>query len=516
MEREQKRRAGFSIRSCARLIDLALVAVAVVLVAEAVAGWGLYIPIEIVVVAVYIVYAGAAVGWKGRTLGEAALGTCVTRRDGGNVGWIRAFMRAGTVVARQEGLRARRRLSLVAVMTFIGVYVAFFAFDTVRLYRMHRAWVADADVAADRTQRAAQDALEAASVEATQRVLMAAWLAEHGSDPAQALIDLASTHQVTIIGEAHGKKAYLDLLNEIIPHLYGRAGVRTLAMECCHPDQNAELDRLVQGREFDRGLLLALARASAWGAWGYKGYWDALETVWCVNQSRPEGSEPLRVVGISPRFDGPSRGVVSAGPWYEKLRIARLVRFAPLIPFHDACYARAVEREAFDHGRRTVVWVGSSHADLCPSTEKRSGNGRVRRVHRMGSMLFGRYGSAVGQAVLHHGTKEDRVTGLIEDCAKECSKTRIAFPTADSPFAVLRDKTYYKYGPRPARSLADYASHYIMLMPEDQLQDCDWLEGFLSRRMLGQNRPYYELLADGPIHDLSGGNRRISQGMQRL
>jgi hypothetical protein len=134
----------------------------------------------------------------------------------------------------------------------------------------------------------------------------------------------------------------------------------------------------------------------------------------------------------------------------------------------------------------------------------------------MGSMLFGRYGSAVGQAVLHQGTKEDRVAGLIEECAKACSKTRIAFPTADSPFAVLRDKTYFKYGPRPARSLADYASHYIMLMPEDQLQDCDWLEGFLSRRMLGKNRPYYELLADGPIHDLSDGNRRLRQGMQRL
>jgi hypothetical protein len=62
METEQKRRAGFWVKSCARLIDLALAAVVVILVAEAVAGWGLYVPIEITVVAVYLIYRGAAIG----------------------------------------------------------------------------------------------------------------------------------------------------------------------------------------------------------------------------------------------------------------------------------------------------------------------------------------------------------------------------------------------------------------------------------------------------------------------
>jgi len=183
----------------------------------------------------------------------------------------------------------------------------------------------------------------------------------------------------------------------------------------------------------------------------------------------------------------------------------------------DAYYARCVEREAFDHGQRTVVWVGAAHAPLGPSSETRQKDGTVKRTHRMGSMLFGRYGSAVGQAVLHSGTQEDRVAGLIEEAAQRGAKTRIAFATADSPFALLRDeKDSSRYRYRPARSLADYASHYIMLAPEDQLQDCDWLEGFLSRRMLGKNRTYYELLAGGAINDLTDGNQRIAKGAQRL
>jgi uncharacterized RDD family membrane protein YckC len=364
MEMEQKRPAGFGIRFCAGLIDLILVAMAVVLVAEAVAGWGLYIPIEIVVMAVYAAYTIGGIVWKGQTLGKAALGIRVTRRDGGRVGWIRASVRAvlvaffqlplglpllvisggpskrgwhdrlaGTVVIRQEGLGTRHRLVFAAVMTLVGVYVAFFAFETYRLYRMHRAWIADAEAAANRTQSGAQDAIDVASVDAAQRGQMAAWLAEHGDDPGKTLIDLASTHQVTIVGEIHHKKAYLDFFNEAIPDLYGKAGVRVLAMEGCHPDQNKDLARLVESRQFDRELLLAVARRAAWQAWGDKGYWDVLETVWRANQSRPQGSAPLRVVGISPRLDGPSWVLVHDGPWYERLRALRLVGFFPSCPY---------------------------------------------------------------------------------------------------------------------------------------------------------------------------------------
>jgi hypothetical protein len=62
--------------------------------------------------------------------------------------------------------------------------------------------------------------------------------------------------------------------------------------------------------------------------------------------------------------------------------------------------------------------------------------------------------------------------------------------------------------------LADLASRYIVLMPEEELRECEWLEGFLSRRMLGRNRPYYELLAGGSIDDVN--DPRLAAGARRL
>jgi hypothetical protein len=71
-----------------------------------------------------------------------------------------------------------------------------------------------------------------------------------------------------------------------------------------------------------------------------------------------------------------------------------------------------------------------------------------------------------------------------------------------------------EYKIRPGRGLADLASYYLVLTPEGELQECDWMEGFLSRRMLGRNRPYYELMAGGPIDDLN--DPRIAKGARRL
>ncbi|MCL5278787.1 MAG: RDD family protein [Planctomycetes bacterium] len=514
METEQRRRAGFWVKSCAQLIDLALVAMAVILVAEAVAGWGLYVPIEITAVVVYLVYAGTGIGSKGQTLGQAALGLRVTRRDGGRVAWVRAFARVGTAVTRPPRLNARHRLAFAAVMIVIGACIAVFALGKYRLYRAHRAWIADADAAANRTSSATNDAIEVASLNAAQRGQMAAWLSEHGGDPARTVIDFASTHQVTIIGEMHHKKAYLDFFNEIIPDLYTKAGVRVLALEWCLADQDKDLAHLVESRQFDRELLKAVARRAPWQTWGDKEYWDVLETVWRVNQSRPQGSEPLRVVGISPGLDGASWTLVREGAWYEKLRIVRVIALSRTVFLADAYYARPVEREAFDRGRRTVVWVGAAHAPLGPTREIRNRDGTVKRIHRMGSMLFGRYGTAVGQAVLHCRTETDRVARLIEESAQQSARTRVAFTVADSPFATLRDGEVYEYQSKPGRGLAALASHYLMLMPEKELRECDWMEGFLSCRMLGRNRPYYELMAGGSIDDVN--DPRIAAGARRL
>jgi hypothetical protein len=109
-----------------------------------------------------------------------------------------------------------------------------------------------------------------------------------------------SATPVLVFGELHGTKDYLDFLNELLPVVYKRAGVTVLAMEVCLAEDNSELERLVTGATFDRDLALKLARHEPWGTWGFKEYWDVLETVWRLNQAIPPNQKRMRLIGWNP------------------------------------------------------------------------------------------------------------------------------------------------------------------------------------------------------------------------
>jgi uncharacterized RDD family membrane protein YckC len=337
--------------------------------------FGLYVPIELTVVATYMVYTTVGVTWTGQTVGDWIYGLDVACRNGRRPSPVRAFARAvfvavfqclaclpflviagrrakggwhdrlsGTQVRLLPNRRTRRRRATVLVWSLVAAWLAVHTVDACRLYRTHRAWCADADARAEQRYERTDSAVEVSSLDDAQRRDMTTWLAEHAQDPGRHVIDTAAQHQVTIIGEIHGKKQYPAFFNRIIPDLCHEAGVRTLAVEWCHPDLDDELRLLVTAKEFDRELAMEIARRAIWEAWGRKGYWDVLETVWRLNRLLGADQEALRVVGISRRVDLPSFALVKQGPLQEKLRMARLLRPAALarLVYHDAVYARAV------------------------------------------------------------------------------------------------------------------------------------------------------------------------------
>ena len=490
----ERRPAGFWVRFCAGWIDLTVVAVSVVLMARAVAGFGLYIPVEIVVLVAYALYTTAGIGWRGTTLGMAALGIRVERRDGRAVRWGRASIRAagvlvsqcllglpfltigsrrtkrgwhdrlsGTVVILLDGQEARRRLIASAVLVIVAGWIAVYAVTPIRLYDVHRRWIADAEAAADRRAAASGQPVEAASVTAENLALMQTWLAEHGRSPSELVLDVAARHQVTIVGEIHGRKQYFEFFKSLIPDLYNEAGVRVIALECCNPGQNEELAELVNGEQFDPEKLKRIARGAVWHAWGYRQQWEVLQVVWQVNRARPEGQKPLRVVGICPYFDGPSFALAKRGPIHERLRWVRLVDDLPYLLLHDAHYARCVEREAFDRGDRTLVWVGAAHAPLSHKSITEADGRIVQRLPRMGAMLSGRYGDAVGQVILHNEFQQGAVAQLIEESARQGGQAVVAFAVPDSPFASLRDGETFDYKSRPGWRFSDFACNYVLL-----------------------------------------------------
>jgi len=539
--------AGFWARFITGLLDLMLIAVIVVVIAGTAASFGVYVPVELSVITVYAVYTGVSLAWKGQTLAGWLCGLRVTGRSGKRPGLGRSLVRAlvvtafqcllglpflvvagrrskggwhdsiaGTQVLNVRHCRTRRRCVFASVGVALAVWIGVQAVGAWELHRAHTAWRADADARAEKMQSPADPAIDVSSLDDAERRDMAAWLDNHAQDPTDCIVGLAAQHQVTLIGEIHGQKQYLAFFNRIIPDLYHRAGVRVIALECCHPDQDGELQTLVNGEQFDHELLYRIARRAVWQAWTWKGYWDVLETVWTLNRSLPQYQEPLRVVGISPRFDGPSFALVKNGPWREKLRILRVIDDLPWLALHDAHYATHVEQQAFTGGRRTVVWVGGAHALLRCSSEIQKNGRVVTRTHRMGSMLYGRYGDQVAQVMLHDGFQHGAIAQLVEECAGDRSLTGVAFTVADSPFASLRDGHAFHYQRQSERRFADVVRVYVILAPMGALQPCDSLEGFVSQPMFGRNRPFYEMLCRRDLADHNEASRHLSKGINRL
>ncbi|MCA9230248.1 MAG: ChaN family lipoprotein [Planctomycetales bacterium] len=542
--------AGFWTRATAVLTDLLLIAVVVSFVASLASKWGQYIPIEMTVIVCYAVYTTIAIAWKGQTLGGWMCGQVVSRNDGGRLSIMQAACRSiltalfllllglpFLVVAAKPTKRGWqdvltsssvhrlpgcKRATAWTTLFWLGL-LAWISLDAIagsRFYLTYRAWNADAVASAESRVAHEHTPIEATSLTGEQKAELAKWLASHAQDPAAYTIDIAARHQITLLGETHGKKQYLTLLNYLIPELYQRAQVRTIALECCRADQNDDLARLMRGETFDQELAKQIGREAVWNSWAWQGYWDVLKTAWQVNQRTTVAKEKLHVVGIAPSVDLPSLALVKYGPCTEKLRLFRLLSrleaFSHLA-FHDAFYASCVERAAFEEGRRTVVWVGAAHVHL-PCSNQRNQDGRVVSVsHRMGAMLFGRYPDQVAQIVLHQKFSLGEIADVIEEAAPSQFSTGFAFPIADSPFAHLRDGGSSVYfGRIPNLRFSDLVSSYLFLVPEHELETCDWMEDFVTPHMFGRNKPFYEMLFGQKLQSYHDANQDMSAGLMSM
>ena len=183
------------------------------------------------------------------------------------------------------------------------------------------------------------------------------------------VVQVASTHQVVIFGEAHDVRSQVSFLIEAIPDLYRRAGVRCIAMEVCTREDNDDIARLVTAPAHNNELALRIARHQPWHTWGGKEYWDVLYAVWQLNRSLQASDKKMRVVGIDSQWDGPSFALGSGGgddavqaPLWERLRLLRVIPDIPEFVLRDELMAREVEHQIIDTGERGIVWCGAHHS----------------------------------------------------------------------------------------------------------------------------------------------------------
>lgn len=526
------------------MIDLAAISLFIALAANIAASFGLYVPIELTILALYTLYNAICQPIWSCTLGQWACEIKVVRRNGRPMGYLASSIRAliqtlsllllglpfiavavrsdkrgwHDLLARTEVQfmtkpTTRRRWAVAVVCACIACWSLYQGYTWIHLFGIHHAFTEDANQTRLRNSETVKDRVEVNSLDDRALDEISTWLDGNWQDPAPYLVHFAAQHRVTIVGEVHGKKPFLEFLNRSIPELYHTAGVRVIALECCRRDQDALLRKLVTADEFDEALLLNIARGHPWHAWGYEEHWRVLESVWKLNQSLPHTSKPMHVVGIFPSIDLISFRMLKEG---HVLRLFRLLDDLPLLFMHDAFYARCVERQAFDLQRRTLVWVGASHAIQCQSSQK-TRNDQSRCHFRMGAMLCGRYGRQVGSVFLHNDYKFKNIAGLLERCSVVQETKQIGFTITDSPLGLVCDNAWpeTKYG-RVELPLKAFFTGYIVVAPLEEVVPCAWWKSYINRRMFGLYKPFYEKLCERKLRDYQEANRYMEEGVHRL
>jgi uncharacterized RDD family membrane protein YckC len=542
-EKSVIRQAGFWLRLCAMSIDLVIIIAAVVLAANIFASFGYYIPQELTIVIIYMLYSIISVAHGGQTLGKRFCGIKVVKCDGNSVGIFTSVIRAvvaaislcliglpflfiatrrkkrglhdrlsGTQVQYLTSGLTRRRWAVMAFVVLVLILMVPNVVAWADLYFRYKIFHNRAEIAINQHPWPMESTVNANAVDSNQISQITSWITEQGREPVDYLVDFASRHQVTIVGECHGIVQYLDFLNEAINDLYHKAGVRVLALECCPSDQDSDIEKLLTAKDFNADLALTIARRGAWHAWGYKRHWDVLEAVWRLNRSLPDGSEPMRIVGILPPCDLISFRMTKEGHIY---RLFRALDDLPWLMMHDAHYARRVEQQAFKERRRTLVWVGASHAIECYSHQVVYKD-TVKNHFRMGSMLHGRYGDQVGAILLHGDYFFPTIAELVEKCSGDAETNRVGFDITGSPLAEVGDNSVLHIRSKVDLPFKAYFSGYILLAPLDQIEACDWWDGYISPRMLGLYKPFYEMLCQRKLKDHREANRYMQQGIQNL
>lgn len=528
-------KAGFWIRLLAMWIDLLVVYAALKLIYYLllILPVTLYFPFEFVFLLVLFVYSVCMTYWKGYTLGKWLLNLTVVSSKNNKLPVIRIILRetilkilSASVLflgffwigfskkkqgwhdlivhsnVRKSGdptivNHLAKYTGLALFLLLFGNYV-YGLYDT---YDRSKAFESTKKIDFPYMTRDAKDVTEIAQLPMSNDTLYENWLVKNGKSPEDYIVDIASKHQVTLIGEMHGIKDNLDFFNKVIPNLYHTSGVRCIALECLPRTMNRKIEKLVNNDTFDSDLALTIARSQPWRVWGSKEYWDVLETVWRLNKSIADKADKMSVVGIDEDWEGPYFAYLSLGddklenvPMVEKLKAPFIMDdFAKMIN-REELMAYNIEKEIIKKNKKGVVWIGSAHVPTRfgrPFVQQ----GKIIAKPRMGALIWQKYGNKVFPVVIYQNMRLSDTScfnSFIERIMDKSGSNGCAFSSENSPFAMLRDNGSDLFNLYPTIAFQDICEGFIYLNPISQMRKCTWTKDYISKEMFMKYRPFYE------------------------
>jgi len=358
---------------------------------------------------------------------------------------------------------------------------------------------------------------EASFIDSTDYPIFTHYLDEFGKDPAEYVIKKCTEHQIVILGEMHHQKETLLFFNKIIPEVYHRANVRYVVLEVPLVTHNGNLEKLVTGKTFDQDLAWEIIRSEGFSDWGDKEYWEILKTVWSLNQSLPEGSEPMRIIGVEIHFDFKLNRLWEKNKLEEGELIAAAESQIPLLLKRDELMAAAIDQYVINKKGKGIVLIGANHSFTHYAqprlkdrdkydTDPWAGKDKdyIKYWPRMANILYQQHGEKIFQIIVHssHFTpnmgirnydykgNEPVIIDLIEKIMSERANKPVGFDVVDSPFGLLRDSQSYYFHFQPSVKMSDISRGYIFLKPLQDISFSTWLDGFISEELYENSMPY--------------------------
>ena len=288
--------------------------------------------------------------------------------------------------------------------------------------------------------------------------------------PEDYILAAFARHDVVMLGEFFKIRQNVQLVGALIPRLYA-AGIRNLGIEYALSDDQPQIDALLTAPAWDEDR----ARAITFDwlvTWGYQEYIDLYRAAWQVNQGRPAGAKPFRIVGLNVRQNW--EYLRTQKDLADPAAVAKI--FAPGVP--DAHIADVIDREFTRAGEKALVFCGSQHIFTrfrSAAYEKNAAAMKLPETRRAGNIVYGRIGTRVFSIPLHApwpdpGQKTGlaypvggTIDALIEALPPE--KRSAGWDTAGTPVGALPlGRSPYSDG-APTGTLADLFDGYIVQGP---------------------------------------------------
>jgi hypothetical protein len=184
-----------------------------------------------------------------------------------------------------------------------------------------------------------------------QKAELLSYLQHTGLPPEDYIISKFKQYDVIMLGEYHRVRHDPLFVQRLIPILY-RNGIHLLGFEFSLPEDQERIDQLISAKEYDESLAIDILRNFG-GIWPFRQYLDVFKAAWSVNSTLPPNAERFRILALTPRVDWEK---ANYGTEQEQLIQKQLANTM------DSVSAIIVEREAFQNGKKILVYCGRHHA----------------------------------------------------------------------------------------------------------------------------------------------------------